>query len=131
MASLYDYEIGTTSSTTNVEELTTPLPAPRSEYIEFTAPQELANGGIRGGGWVLATWTFGFLTSAQLAQLRTFCAEKYSVVYIRTLDEDDPYPNWVYKTGKMIWPDGPLTKRNGRYQDIAVIFRALTTFTPP
>lgn len=127
---LYNYEIGSTSSMTNVESLTTPLPAPRSTYNEFTQPQPLANGGTRGGGWLEVTWSFDFLTGAQLAQLRTFCTGKYSTIYIRTLDESDPYPTYVYKTGKMIWPDGPLTKRNGRYQNVVIVFRALTTFTP-
>lgn len=130
MASLYNYQIGSTSSTTNVEELTTPLPAPRSAYNEFSQRVELVSGGVRGGGWLVVTWTFDFLSSAQLAQLRTFCTGKSATVYIRTLNESDPYPTYEYLTGTMVWPDGPLQKREGKYQNIVIEFRGLETFTP-
>jgi hypothetical protein len=127
---LKDYEIGSTSSTTNVEDLTTPLPPPRGLYNEYSAPTELASGKVRGGGWTEATWTFDFLTSAQLAQLRTFCTGKSATVYIRTLDDSETYPNYVYKTGVMVWPDGSLRKQNGKFLDVVIRFRALVTFTP-
>ena len=73
---LSSFEIGTSSSTTNVESLGTPLPPPRSRFIEFSQDIELANGGVRGGGWIKAYWTWDYLTQAQYTQLLAFCAGK-------------------------------------------------------
>lgn len=127
MANLYNYQIGTTSTTTNVEALGTPLPAPRSTYNDYSQPIDLADGGVRGGGWVIVTWTWDYITQAQRTQLLAFCSGKSDDVYIRTKDESE---SWVYKTGKIIWPDGPLVRLDGVIRNFTLTFRKLVTFTP-
>lgn len=127
---LQSYQIGTTSSTTNVESLTTPLPPPRSTWNEYSQPVETADGGVRGAGWKVVTWTWDWITLVQRAQLRTFCAGKSATIYIRTKTLTGSYPTYEYLTGKMIWPDGPEEMRNGRILNFTLEFRALETFTP-
>ena len=127
---LQDYEIGTTSSTTNVEELATPLPPPRSTWNEYSQAVETADAGVRGAGWKVVTWTWTIITLAQRAQLRTLCAGKSATIYIRTKTLTGSYPTYEYLTGKMVWPEGPEEMRNGRILNFTLEFRALETFTP-
>ncbi len=124
---LHSYQIGSSSVTTNVESLGTPLPAPRSTWNDYSQNIELADGSVRGGGWAVATWTWDFLTQAQRTQLKSFCAGKSAIVWIRTKDESESY---VYKTGVCVWPDGPLVRRDGVLLDFVLRFQALETFTP-
>ena len=127
---LRDFEIGSTSSTTNVEELGTPLNPPRSTWNEYSAPTDLADGSVRGAGWKAVTWTWDFINILQRAQLKTFCSDKSATVYIRTLTLNTPYPTYEYVTGELVWPDGPEENTNGRIQNFILRFRALVTFTP-
>jgi hypothetical protein len=127
---LQNYQIGTTSSTTNVESLTTPLKPPRSTWNEYSQAVETADAGVRGAGWKVVTWTWDYITIAQRTQLRTFCAGKSATVYIRTKVLTGTYPAYEYLTGKMVWPDGPEEMRNGRILNVTLEFRALVTFTP-
>jgi hypothetical protein len=127
MAPSEDFEIGTTSSTTNVESFTTSLAPPKSTYTQYSRPIPLASGGVRGGGWTEATWMWEFMTHDQHDQLRTFCSGKSATVYIRTRDHKG---DMVYKTGIMIWPDGAPERSSTHIFNLEVRFVALDTFTP-
>jgi hypothetical protein len=126
MAPSENYEIGSSSSTTNVESLTTPLLPPRSTWQDYSQDIELASGAVRGAGWEKATWNWNFLTQAQRTQLRTFCSGKSATVWIRTKDNSGAF---VYKTGTMVWPTEE-TRRTTHVLDFSVEFRNLETFTP-
>ncbi len=127
---LQNFQIGTTSSTTNVESLGTPLNPPRSTWNEYSQPIEVADASVRGGGWKTVTWSWNFISVAQRAQLKTFCAGKSATVYIRTKTLEDSYPQYEYLTGIVVWPDGPEANTAGKIENFILRFRALETFTP-
>jgi hypothetical protein len=107
---------------TNVESLATPVYAPKSTYRPYTEGIELANGRARGFGRPIASWRWGFITSAMRTQLRTFCANKSNDVYIRTrTNEADAYSVF---SAVMLWPDDE-DKQTGRRLDFEINFRNL------
>jgi hypothetical protein len=122
MAALYDYQIGTTSSMTNVESLTVasgdPVPAPKSSFKPYADKLALGDGTARGVGFPSATWHWGYLTLAQRNALRVFCSGQSAAVYIRTRKDDDTYANY---TATLIWPDEE-EKEAGRRLDFTLQF---------
>lgn len=71
----YDYEIGTTSSTTNVESLATPVNPPRGRMKRYTRHRWTQDGKRKGDGFPEAWWDFDYLTQAMIDQMRTFVGE--------------------------------------------------------
>lgn len=118
---LSEFEIGTTSSTTNVEDLGTPLDPPRSNYAEFTQDIDLADGSVRGGGWIGATWTWDYMTQAQYTQLLAFCATKSAVAYIVTKTDHETF---VKYSCIMIRPSAP-ERKDSKVMDVEIQFRNL------
>jgi len=120
---VYDYEIGTTSTTTNIELLSPPLPPPRSVFIEYTREYDKADGQVGGDGYPMAIWTFDLLTTAQLAKLRTYCSGRSAAVYIRTRNANEEF---VKYSAIMVWPSDLMKKRvAGKYLDVQIEFRRL------
>lgn len=90
-----DFKIGTTlGGLTNIEALTTPLPAPRAVFMDYGERVTAASGRTYGRGYPMCRWTFSLLTSAQRQQLKQFCAGASAAVYIRTLANDDAYADY-------------------------------------
>jgi len=87
----------------NVEDLTTPLPAPKGLFKDYAQQISLGDGSVRGGGWAVGGWRFGFLTRAQRDQLRTFCTGASNSIYIRSR-ENDTADAYRYYTCKIVWP---------------------------
>ena len=116
-----DYQIGATSSMTNVESLGTPLDAPKSEYMPYARTVNLGDGGKRGVGFPVATWTFGILTLEQRDMLKTFCAGASAQVWIRTKLNDDVYDDF---TATMLWVENE-TRWYVHKQNYQVLFRNL------
>jgi hypothetical protein len=124
---LYEYEIGATyGGMANVESLTTPLPAPRHTFNEFSQSVELASGGVRGAGWPVATWSWDVLDQDQWDQLIAFCSGQSADVYIQTRKRDGSYQ--VY-TATMVRP-GQVSKDCGRVLGLAIEFRNLVEYSP-
>lgn len=124
---LYSYELGTTyAGMTNVEELATPLPPPRSTFKPYSQAVNLGNGRVRGNGCPVTEWRFGFLKQAQRDQLRTFCPGASAEVYIKTRQNDSADSYQVY-TAVMVWPEEE-EKRAGRRLDFVVKFRNLVEY---
>lgn len=124
---LYEYEIGTTyGGMANVESLTTPLSAPRATAPDYSQPIELASGGVRGGGWLTATWSWDVLTQDEYDQMRSFCSGKSASVYIKTRKDDYTYQ--VY-TAEMVWPEQPQ-RVAGRVLDFVLRFRQMVEYSP-
>ena len=121
---VYSYEIGTTSTTTNVQSLATPLYPPKGFYQEWSEAVDRANGLQASHGYAMAEWSFDTLTQAMIDQLRTFCPGKSANVYINTRINDGTFDKF---SAVMLWPDDQLKKRtfNGFYQDITIEFRKL------
>jgi hypothetical protein len=83
----------------------------------------LGNGQIRGGGWQVAEWRWGFLTRGQRDQLRTFCTTASNVVAIATrTNESDTYANF---SAIMVWPMEEI-KDAGRRVPFVIKFQKLT-----
>jgi hypothetical protein len=118
-----DFKIGTTLlGMTNIESLTTPLPAPRSSYLPYARVYSKGNGGTRGVGSPVAQWTFPILSVDQYSQLKSFCSGASADVYIRTKMDDDTYDDFE---AKMIWPNEPQDRWYGERRNFTVTFRNL------
>jgi len=125
---IYDYRIGATlAGMTNLENLTPPLPAPKSYFRPFYESITLADGSIRGMGSPVASWRWGVLSRAQRDALRVFCTSKSATVYIRTrkTDSADAYTDY---RAIMIWPDDE-ERDAGRRLDFLIEFRQLVVAT--
>ncbi len=99
----YGFEIGTTSTTTNLENLATPVEPPDFTYTEHPKQVPLMNGMVRGMGFPQASWIWGFITAAERAMLRTFCPGKSASVFIVTPDNSRTYKKYQ---AVMVWPAG-------------------------
>jgi hypothetical protein len=118
-----EFEIGTTEGgMTDVELLTTPVPAPKSSYQPYARVYNTGNGGTRGVGSPIATWTFPLLSVDQYNQLKSFCPGSSANVYIRTKLDDDSYADFQ---AKMIWPNDPLDRWYGERRNLTILFRHL------
>ena len=118
-----EFEIGATEGgMTNIEDLTTPLPAPRSNYFPYARTHSTGNGGTRGVGSPIATWTFPVFSVDQFNQLKSFCPDASADVYIRTKLDNDAYADFQ---AKMIWPNDPQDRWYGERKNFTVTFRNL------
>lgn len=96
------FAIGTVNPPTNIETLPTPLPVPRAVFRDYAELITAASGRVYGRGYPYCQWTFSRLTSAQRAQLKSFCPSASANVYIRTLADDDAYHTYQ---AVMQWPE--------------------------
>ena len=118
-----EFEIGTTEGgMTNLEALSTPVPLPEFDFLPFARVVNKGNGGTRGVGSPVATWTFQLLTIDEYNQLRTFCPGASADVYIRTKVDDDTYENFQ---AKMILPNDGMKRWFGNRKNYTVTFRNL------
>lgn len=104
----YVFMIGTTMSggsypIINLEALPVPVIPPGSTFSPYANTVDLADGSKRGVGAPVATWHWGFLRQVQRDQLRTFCLDVTSQVYIRTYTKDNQSAPKYYRA-KMHWP---------------------------
>jgi hypothetical protein len=119
---LYSFEIGATSSTTNVESLTIPMSAPQSTFEPWSVVQKLADGTERTAGWPVATWHWGFMTRAQWNQLRAYITGKSGTVYIKTMKDDGTY---VKYQAIMLLPAIPEQAAD-RMLDVTIQFKLIS-----
>ncbi len=120
---IYEYKIGTTSTMTNIEELTVPIPNMKSFYRPYAEVVTLGNGESFGRGFPQAEWTWNFLTRAQRDQLREFCVGASAPVYISTRvnDNADEYKDFQ---AIMIWPLEE-ERFTGKRMDFTIVFKQL------
>jgi len=107
---------------TNIEQLTTPLPEPKSAFLPYARTISLGSGGTRGIGNPVAVWTFPILSIAQYNQLKTFCPNASADIFIVTKIDDDTYATF---SGMMIWPNEPQDRWYGERKNFSVQFRQL------
>lgn len=127
---LYEFKIGTSHGTlTNVESLGTPLNPPACTFNSYSQSVKLGNATVRGAGWPVATWRWGFVTQAQYNAFKAaYCSGKSAAVYIYTKKADDTYQEY---TATLIWPDEDgLEFINGRVLGLVLIFVNLVEYTP-
>jgi hypothetical protein len=117
-----NFEIGLIEGAmTNIEELTTPLESPKSEYFPYARTVNLGSGGKRGVGFPMATWTFALLEVEQRDQLKEFCPDASAEVFIRTKLNDDTYALF---SATMLWTDTE-DRWYGTKRNYSIIFRHL------
>jgi hypothetical protein len=103
----------------NVESLTgTPLP-PASDFQAYSKPTPLANGTVRGLGWSLASWRWGWLTAAQRNALKALCSGASVETFIKTRNDANALA--VYKC-VMVWPERE-NRYSGNFLDFVLQFR--------
>ena len=118
----YEYKIATALiDLALLSELTTPVPWPFASVTPSVGSITLGDGTERAIGSPLAAWHWGFLTSAQRDQLKTFCPGKSAAVYIRTILPDGSFADY---SAIMVWPQNEM-RQAGRVIDITVEFRQL------
>lgn len=115
---------------TNVESLTVAsgeaMKAPKGDFEPYSQPLNLGNGGVRGGGWPVASWKWGVMTRPQRNALRAYCTGASAAVYIKTTIKDSSDAYAIYSAA-MIWPlpeERDATRRVG----FEVKFRALVAW---
>lgn len=97
-----EFALGTSNPPTNIEDLPTPLSVPRTIHRDYAELVTAASGRVYGRGYPSCQWTFSRLTSAQRAQLKSFCPGASANVYIKTLANDDSYHTYQVV---MVWPE--------------------------
>jgi len=102
--------------------LTVPVPWPQASYRMYAETQDLADLTKIGVGWPSAEWRFPVLTLAQRHQLREFCATASARVYIRTIDDEGEYADYL---AVMVWPEEDPAIRAGFVLDLVIRFEAL------
>ena len=119
-----DYKIGTTLlGMTALASLTTPVDVP-VVTDPVCALEKLGNRLYREMGLPSCTWTFPLLTTAQLAQLRTFCPGACAVVYLRTLVKRSDLSMYASYKAVMIWP-ARYDSQGGFNQDVEIRFESM------
>jgi hypothetical protein len=128
----HSFSIGTTQATlTNLANLTTPVPEPKSTYRPYADVKPLASGGVRGVGFPVATWYWDILTRAQRDQLRIFCSGQSAAVWIRTktMDSSDTYR--LYQA-VMVWATQEEEREMGhRRTQLQITFQAMVEVAEP
>lgn len=126
MASVYDYEIGTTSSTTNLEELATLVNPPRGTFQEWSRLYTRGDGRSVGHGYPRVEWHFDTLTQDMIDQLRSFCTagNKSAAIYIKTRRYDGTFAKF---SAVMHWPEDQLGRREmvDYYRNVTIEFTKL------
>lgn len=114
-----DFEIGTTAETlTPLDQLTDPVPDPKSNYYPFSRKVQLGNGEELGVGAPYATWTFPVLDVDQYSQLRTFSGN----IVVRTKLDDDTFATFE---AYIAFPLEPQNRWFAQRQNYTVVFRNL------
>ncbi|HZU86602.1 MAG TPA: hypothetical protein VFF78_03895 [Anaerolineaceae bacterium] len=97
------------------------IPAPQSTYRPTSTDVRLGDGSVRGMGFPVATWHWGFLSAAQRDQLRALCPGQSAAVYIRTVKDDLTYDDF---SAVMVWPSEE-ERAAGRVLDFTLEFHRL------
>jgi hypothetical protein len=120
MTAATTYEIGTVlGSCATLTSLS--IVNPESNFTDYPDTIKLADGTIRGKGFPLASWHFGYLSSAQYDALRAFCAPASAAACIATMNNDRDF---IRYDCVMLMPD-TFVVRAGRYVDVTVEFSHL------
>lgn len=97
------------------------IPAPQSTYRPYSTDIRLGDGTMRGMGFPIATWHWGFLSAAQRDLLRTYCTGQSALVYIRTPKDDLSFVDYQ---AVMVWPSEE-ERASSRVLDFTLEFHRL------
>jgi hypothetical protein len=105
-----------------VEDLTADLLPPASEFQRYSKLTPLADGTVRGLGWSLATWKWGWITAAQRTALKALCSGASVETFIKTLNDTNAFA--VYRA-VLVWPEREQ-KYAAHVLDFALQFRKVS-----
>lgn len=97
------------------------IPAPQTTYRPYSIDVRLGDGLVRGMGFPVATWHWGFLSAAQRDALKAYCAGQSAQVYIRTPKDDLNFNDYQ---AVMVWPTEE-DRVAGRALDVTLEFHRL------
>jgi len=106
MATLAEFSIGpSVVGLVNLESLTIPVKPPKSFFQQGGKLLSLGSLKTKWVGKPQAIWRWGILSRSQRDQLRTFCTDASTSLYIRTRTNDtvDQYKNYLCN---ILWPPG-------------------------
>lgn len=100
----YDYQIGTTlGGLANLQALTVPVRYPKSRPELAAETKTMGDYSERLIGAPTTVWHFSSISKAERDQLRVFCPNGSSFVFIKTMSLDNANLFRVY-TATMVWP---------------------------
>jgi len=102
--------------------LTEAVPWPQASYKPFAEIVDLGDLSKLAVGAPSAEWRFPLLEMDQRAQLRDYCTGASSWVYIRTIDDDGDYGDYL---ALMIWPADEQPIRAGLVFDLVIRFEQM------
>jgi hypothetical protein len=81
------------------------LPAPKGDPVIYSQPTQLADGSIRGLGWMNVDWNFGYLTPSQRDSFRAYVpiGQASNLIYMATRSLDNNNAFVLYQAW-CIWP---------------------------
>lgn len=116
---VYDYSIGLTEvGLTSLATLGVTWPL--QTFKPFSKAVENGAGGVKGQGWPIAEWVWGFLEEDERDALKALCPGLSVEVYIRTLNAD---LDWRTYRALMIWPTEAEDRQVGSSMKFQLVFR--------
>lgn len=116
------FQISTsTSGYTNIKTLCPIAKEPDWSYAPYSREDVLGDGTVRGSGYPVAEWHFGYLTQTEHDALRAYCSGKSANVYMVTKTNANTYGTF---TATMVWPDN-VRFENSKALDVTFKFLKL------
>src|SRR5689334_14132020 len=116
-------KIGTTAEEMiSLDELETPLQAPKFEFLDYEDTVRLQDNTERGLGFPVARWIYPYLEAEERNQLKEFCPGASATVYICTKLPNDTYGNYQ---ATMIWLKQEPVRTMDLKTDFVIEFRNL------
>lgn len=122
MTTAQSYKLGATSTSGSFKLLSVlNIVQPESQFTDNASRVTLQSGIVRGLGYPIASWHFGYLSQVQWTALTAFCTQASANVFIATMKNDGTY---VEYSAVMVLPE-TYTVRATRYVDVTVEFNNL------
>lgn len=127
------YKISATTTLTALKDITItayyqPIPDPKGVYVEWTELAAKDSGGVRGVGYPMARWTWGFMRPEWRDALKSYCAGASANVYIQTRTNSSS-AEFATFSAVMNWPDERDIDAHRR-MNFSIEFTNLVPFTP-
>lgn len=123
-AALFKIATVNTTGTNGYALLSTIAPIakePEWSYTKYSREEILGDGTVRGAGYPIAEWHFGYLTQSEYEALRAYCTGKSASIYVVTKTDENTYGTY---SATMVWPDN-IRWQNSKAIDVTFKFMKL------
>ena len=110
-----------TAGYVNINTLMPIAKEPDWSYAQYSREDILGDGTVRGSGYPISEWHFGYLTHSEFAALKEFCPGKSASVYMVTKTHENTYGTY---TAVMVWPEN-VRWQNSKAIDVTVKFQKM------